>query len=173
MNAQKGFTLIELMIVVAIIGILAAIAIPAYQDYTTRAKVTEMLSVASSAKTSISEGFQSGGITGVNAVVADINNTTTQAANTSKYVSKVEATADTGVITITSSSDNSLPSTAQGKTILLTPYQGTTALTATTVSTGAPLQWACSSQGNTTALARVSTAAAGTMPAKFVPAECK
>src|SRR5262252_5656838 len=62
---QKGFTLIELMIVVAIIGILAAIAIPAYQDYTVRSKVTEGLNLASSAKVSVSEGFQSNGINGV------------------------------------------------------------------------------------------------------------
>lgn len=55
MKAQKGFTLIELMIVVAIIGILAAIALPAYQDYTTRAKVSEVILAASSARTSISE----------------------------------------------------------------------------------------------------------------------
>jgi type IV pilus assembly protein PilA len=56
-QVQKGFTLIELMIVVAIIGILAAIAIPAYQDYTIRAKVTEGLNLADSAKTSVAEAF--------------------------------------------------------------------------------------------------------------------
>jgi type IV pilus assembly protein PilA len=60
-KVQKGFTLIELMIVVAIIGILAAVAIPAYQDYTIRAKVTEGLSLASSAKTAVSEYFGTNG----------------------------------------------------------------------------------------------------------------
>ncbi len=60
-KVQQGFTLIELMIVVAIIGILAAIAIPAYQDYTIRAKVTEGLNLADSAKTAVAEAFQSGG----------------------------------------------------------------------------------------------------------------
>ncbi|HBG29416.1 MAG TPA: pilus assembly protein, partial [Gammaproteobacteria bacterium] len=60
MNKQQGFTLIELMIVVAIVGILAAIAIPAYQDYTIRARVTEGMSLASAAKTTVAENAMSG-----------------------------------------------------------------------------------------------------------------
>ena len=61
-SIQKGFTLIELMIVVAIIGILAAVAIPAYQDYTVRSKVSELIVAGSSVKSAISEGFQTGGM---------------------------------------------------------------------------------------------------------------
>ena len=65
MNAQKGFTLIELMIVIAIIGILAAIAIPAYTDYTTRARVSEAVTTASSMKATVSENIVSAGGTSI------------------------------------------------------------------------------------------------------------
>ncbi len=84
---QSGFTLIELMIVVAIIGILAAIALPAYQDYTIRAKVTEGLVLASSAKASIAEGWQTDELVGMNAAIVGYN-ATWPAAQT-KYVSAV------------------------------------------------------------------------------------
>jgi type IV pilus assembly protein PilA len=84
---QQGFTLIELMIVVAIIGILAAIAIPAYQDYTIRAKVTEAMGLASSAKTSVSEYRLSQGVFPTNATQAGLSTTVT-----SKYVVGVVVT---------------------------------------------------------------------------------
>src|SRR5437660_5477791 len=95
---QKGFTLIELMIVVAIIGILAAIAIPAYQDYTIRAQVTEGLNLASSVKASVGEYFANNGtwpvgLVGASPALGFVNNPS------GKYVTKVDVATGTIVIT--------------------------------------------------------------------------
>jgi type IV pilus assembly protein PilA len=76
-NVQKGFTLIELMIVVAIIGILAAIAIPAYQDYTVRSKVTELINAAGVCKTSVAEYYQTKGAMPTNITQSGCSNTGT------------------------------------------------------------------------------------------------
>jgi type IV pilus assembly protein PilA len=99
-NLQKGFTLIELMIVVAIIGILAAIAIPAYQDYTIRSQVTEGLNLASAVKTGVAETFAQTG-----AWPADLDAAGGDGANppSGKYVSDISV--DTGTITITFGND--------------------------------------------------------------------
>ncbi len=85
-SVQKGFTLIELMIVVAIIGILAAIAIPAYQDYTIRSQVTEGLNLAAAAKVAVAEAFQANDIAGVAAATADLRAPTSLRR---KYVSNI------------------------------------------------------------------------------------
>ena len=76
---QKGFTLIELMIVVAIIGILAAIALPAYQDYTVRTKVSEGLVLAGSAKVALAEAYQANDMDGITAVSTEWHSAHTQA----------------------------------------------------------------------------------------------
>ncbi len=114
---QKGFTLIELMIVVAIIGILAAIAIPAYQDYTIRAQVSEGLSLAAAAKASVTESFNDSGEAPVNRAAAGMTATATDTSG--KYVTGVEV--EDGTITVTYG--NAANAVLAGQTLALTPYE--------------------------------------------------
>ena len=130
MKKQQGFTLIELMIVVAIIGILAAIAIPAYQDYTIRAQVSEGLNLSGGAKAAVTEYFQDRG-----SMPAD-NTTAGLAANTEiagKYVTQVNVA--NGVITVTYG--NEAHTTIATNSITLTP---------STVAAGS-VQWDCAGVG--------------------------
>jgi type IV pilus assembly protein PilA len=164
-RAQAGFTLIELMIVVAIIGILAAVALPAYQDYTVRAKVTEGLSLAASAKTAISE----------NAANAAPFSSGWTAPGATKNVASVDIAQNNGVITITY--DSTIDG---GATLKLVPVDGTTAAgtalsgssTASVVPTSGSVTWICVSTGSTTANA-VAQANKGTIKDKYVPAVCR
>jgi type IV pilus assembly protein PilA len=170
-NVQKGFTLIELMIVVAIIGILAAIAIPAYQDYTVRAKITEGISMADAAKVVVSEGFQSGQLTGMNAAAAGFDATPFVP---TKYVSNmtIDAVNSTGVITVTyNTTASGLPQLVGANTIVFTP--NIAKVPPTNASTGG-MDWACASASNATATAEGFTGiVAGSVPAKYVPTQCK
>ena len=124
-NLQKGFTLIELMIVVAIIGILAAIAIPAYSDYTKRAKVTELVTAGSACKASVSEYFQAQGAYPPNIDAAGCSATPTA------KIESLTLAASGGVITVTA---NSTGAGVSG-TYVLTPTEAGT-------STGV-LEWSC------------------------------
>ena len=130
-NTQKGFTLIELMIVVAIIGILAAIAIPAYQDYITRSKVTELVTAASSCKTSISEYAQT-----MNALPTGIGSAGC-VNNPTQYVNTL-AVGNDASITVTATT--AVGGSAAGANFQLVP---------TFDSTSGTVEWACNGAGTT------------------------
>ena len=142
---QKGFTLIELMIVVAIIGILAAIAVPAYQDYTIRSRVSEGASLAGATRTAIDVAFsETGTLSGIPVSAASLG-LAASGSYTGKYVASV-AVATGGVITVTLQGITDL-GTASGTTFDYTP-----------VARGGNLEW------------QIAVGATGTpLPAKYLP----
>ena len=132
---QKGFTLIELMIVVAIIGILAAVALPAYQDYTTRAKMTEVLSFAASGKTAVAEYYQAEGKLPTNNAEAGMAPKTEI---NSKYVTSVEVKEGTIETTIATGVG---VTALEGKIVTLTPQTNNNE--DITAGYSGPILWKC------------------------------
>jgi type IV pilus assembly protein PilA len=166
-HGQQGFTLIELMIVVAIIGILAAIALPAYQDYTIRSKISEGIIGASSAKALITEGFQSDGMQGL----ISATNAWNIAGSSSKYVQNI-IVAPTGTVTVTyrATAQNGLPTTINNSSLIFTPSVNGANLSA---NTQGAVDWSCGSLSTITATARGLPVGTGSLPAKYAPSECR
>ena len=146
MRKQQGFTLIELMIVVAIIGILAAIAIPAYQDYTVRSKVTEGLNAAGAAKTSVADAWNSLGQFPANQTQAGLVNATAYASQYLTSLAYANAGTRSGTLTITLNGTNL--GIATGQTVIFTG----------TANTAGGVDWGCTT---------------GTLVAKYRPANCR
>ena len=166
MKMQKGFTLIELMIVVAIIGILAAVALPAYQDYTVRAKVSEGAVAASALKVGVADLFGDRGMAGVTAYSGEI--AADQANLITTLISAIAIDAATGEVQITM---GGIPQLGANNLLAYMPSINGAAITNNN-STGS-ITWTCSNNPTATATGLLPIASNTNIDDAFLPANCR
>lgn len=175
MKKVTGFTLIELMIVVAIVGILASVALPAYQDYTIRTRVSEGINLATSAKSMVSTDAST--TTDLATTMTTWNDQAGGVGATSKYVTSVRINASGEIIVTYNPTTVGVGATAN--ILVFTPYITTGGApeqlaTALVNSTTGPLDWGCASDTNNVGTGRgLPALTPGTLPARFAPTECR